>query len=195
MRSSSKKIALFIGVIDGIAFQTNTLALNACVEAARAGEQGRGFAVVATEVRNLAQCSTAAAREIKGLIIDSMLTVEAGSKLVATAGVTIDEVVTSVQKVTDIMTAFASASKELSLGLDQVQTAIAHMDRVMQQNAALVEEATAATVSLSQRADDMVAAVASLDLGEPSSLRTRPVPERVLAARPVPPPPKPSLAA
>ena len=150
--SSSKKIVDIIGVIDGIAFQTNILALNAAVEAARAGEQGRGFAVVATEVRSLAQRSAAAAKEIKGLIGDSVEKVEAGSKLVAQAGSTIQEVVISVQRVTDIMAEITAASSEQSAGIEQVNQAIAQMDQVTQQNAALVEEAAAAAGSMQDQA-------------------------------------------
>ncbi len=154
--SSSKKIADIIGVIDGIAFQTNILALNAAVEAARAGEQGRGFAVVAGEVRNLAQRSAAAAKEIKGLIGDSVEKVEGGSRLVGEAGQTIQEVVASVKRVTDIMAEITAASVEQSSGIEQVNTAITQMDEVTQQNAALVEEAAAAAESLEEQAEHMV---------------------------------------
>ena len=140
---SSKKIADIIGVIDGIAFQTNILALNAAVEAARAGEQGRGFAVVATEVRNLAQRSANAAKEIKGLITDSVSRVDAGTQLVDEAGKTMEEVVTSVKRVTDIISEISAASQEQSSGIEQVNQAITQMDEVTQQNAALVEEAAA----------------------------------------------------
>jgi methyl-accepting chemotaxis protein len=144
INSSASKIADIIGVIDGIAFQTNILALNAAVEAARAGEQGRGFAVVASEVRNLAQRSAAAAKEIKTLIGDSVEKVERGSKLVGQAGVTMDEVVASVKRVTDIMGEIANASAEQSAGIEQVNMSIIEMDSMTQQNAALVEEAAAA---------------------------------------------------
>jgi methyl-accepting chemotaxis protein len=140
IHQSSSKIADIIGVIDGIAFQTNILALNAAVEAARAGEQGRGFAVVATEVRNLAQRS-AAAKEIKGLISDSVEKVEAGNRLVDQAGRTMEDVVSSIKRVAKIMGDISDASREQSSGIEQVSLAINQMDEVTQQNAALVEEA------------------------------------------------------
>jgi methyl-accepting chemotaxis protein len=146
--ASSRKIVDIIGVIDGIAFQTNILALNAAVEAARAGEQGRGFAVVASEVRNLAQRSAGAAKEIKALIGDSVGQVNVGTRLVQQAGTTMHEVVTSVARVTDIMAEITSASREQSVGIEQVNEAIATMDQVTQQNAALVEEAAAAASRL-----------------------------------------------
>jgi methyl-accepting chemotaxis protein len=152
IKDSSRKIADIIGVIDGIAFQTNILALNAAVEAARAGEQGRGFAVVASEVRNLAQRSAGAAKEIKTLIEDSVEQVEVGRKLVDEAGEAMDDIVTSVQLVADIIKGTAEASQEQSAGIDQVNQAVGQMDVITQQNAALVEEAAAAAESLQGQA-------------------------------------------
>ena len=168
--ASSRKIVDIISVIDGIAFQTNILALNAAVEAARAGEQGRGFAVVATEVRSLAQRSAAAAREIKGLIGDSVEKVETGGRLVAQAGATIREVVASVQRVTDIMAEITAASNEQSAGIEQVNQAISQMDQVTQQNAALVEEAAAAAGSMQEQAATLAGVVGAfrLDAGTPA---------------------------
>ncbi|NIE99382.1 HAMP domain-containing protein [Pantoea sp. Acro-805] len=157
---SSKKIADIISVIDGIAFQTNILALNAAVEAARAGEQGRGFAVVAGEVRNLAQRSAQAAKEIKGLIEDSVNRVNSGSQLVGTAGETMNDIVGAVTRVTDIMGEIASASDEQSRGIDQVGLAVTEMDRVTQQNASLVEESAAAAASLEEQASRLSQSVA-----------------------------------
>ncbi len=160
IEASSKKIADIISVIDGIAFQTNILALNAAVEAARAGEQGRGFAVVASEVRTLAQRSSGAAKEIKDLIDDSVQRVAEGSALVHTAGKTMGEVVASVQRVTDIMGEISAASQEQSAGIEQVNQTITQMDETTQQNAALVEEATAAARSLEDQAVQLTEAVA-----------------------------------
>ncbi|MFO0482604.1 MAG: methyl-accepting chemotaxis protein, partial [bacterium] len=147
-------------------FQTNILALNAAVEAARAGEQGRGFAVVASEVRNLAQRSAAAAREIKALIGDSVQKVEGGSKLVGEAGKTIQEVVHQVKRVTDIMAEISAASMEQSSGIEQVNTAVTQMDEVTQQNAALVEEAAAAAESLQEQAEVLADTVSVFRLSE-----------------------------
>ncbi len=156
---SSQKIADITSVIDGIAFQTNILALNAAVEAARAGEQGRGFAVVAGEVRNLASRSAQAAKEIKGLIEDSVSKVEVGSTLVESAGETMGEIVNAVTRVTDIMGEIASASDEQSRGIDQVGLAVAEMDRVTQQNASLVQESAAAAAALEEQASRLTQAV------------------------------------
>ena len=155
IHASSKKIVDIISVIDGIAFQTNILALNAAVEAARAGEQGRGFAVVASEVRNLAQRSAAAAKEIKGLIDDSVGKVDAGSALVGEAGRTMEEIVGSVRRVTDIIGEITAASQEQTSGIEQINQAITQMDQVTQQNAALVEQAAAAAASLQEQAGSL----------------------------------------
>jgi methyl-accepting chemotaxis protein len=165
INSSSKKIVDIISVIDGIAFQTNILALNAAVEAARAGEQGRGFAVVATEVRSLAQRSANAAKEIKGLIGDSVEKVETGARLVADAGDTMEEVVRSVKRVTDIMAEITAASIEQSSGIEQVNQAVSQMDRVTQQNAALVEQAAAAAESMEDQATGLSKTVAIFHTG------------------------------
>ncbi|MFC4931279.1 methyl-accepting chemotaxis protein [Massilia sp. GCM10023247] len=164
IEASSRQVVEIIGVIDGIAFQTNILALNAAVEAARAGEQGRGFAVVATEVRNLAQRSAAAAKEIKALIGDSVDKVGMGSMLVAEAGQTMQQVVDSVRRVTDIVSEISAASAEQSTGIGQVNQAIVQMDATTQQNAALVEEAAAATESLQQQATTLVGLVGQFRL-------------------------------
>jgi len=159
IEESSRKIAEIISVIDGIAFQTNILALNAAVEAARAGEQGRGFAVVATEVRNLAQRSAAAAKEIKGLIDDSVERVGAGSRLVDRAGATMQEVVGSVQSLSTLIREITDASEEQRIGIEQVNEAITQMDQVTQQNAALVEEAAAAANAMQDQAAQLSQAV------------------------------------
>ena len=165
---SSKKIADITSVIDGIAFQTNILALNAAVEAARAGEQGRGFAVVAGEVRNLAQRSAQAAKEIKTLIEASVSRVDAGSLQVATAGETMHDIVNAVVRVTDIMGEIASASDEQSRGIDQIGLAVTEMDRVTQQNASLVQESAAASASLEEQASRLSQAVAVFKIGQPA---------------------------
>ena len=166
INESSRKIVDIISVIDGIAFQTNILALNAAVEAARAGEQGRGFAVVATEVRNLAQRSAAAAKEIKELISASVANVEEGSRLVNDAGQTMGDIVTSIQRVTDIMGEITSASQEQTLGIEQINAAISQMDEVTQQNAALVEEAAAASQSMQEQAANLAEVVAFFKTGQ-----------------------------
>ncbi|WP_051295301.1 methyl-accepting chemotaxis protein [Azonexus hydrophilus] len=179
IQQSSRRIADIIGVIDGIAFQTNILALNAAVEAARAGEQGRGFAVVATEVRNLAQRSAAAAKEIKALIGDSVDKVAVGNRLVETAGTTMAEVVSSIQNVARLMSDISAASREQSSGIEQVGRAINQMDEVTQQNAALVEEAAAAAESLQEQAHRLAQAVAAFSLSP-----TGEIPAPVAARRP-----------
>jgi len=166
INQSSQKIEAIISVIDGIAFQTNILALNAAVEAARAGEQGRGFAVVAGEVRNLAQRSASAAKEIKELISDSVEKTSEGTKLVGNAGNTMKEVVTSVKKLTDIMAEISAASSEQSGGIDQVNIALTQMDQVTQQNAALVEQAAAAAESLMEQSEEMNRAVSIFKLDD-----------------------------
>lgn len=166
INSSSKKISDIIGVIDEIAFQTNLLALNAAVEAARAGEQGRGFAVVAAEVRNLAQRSATAAKEIKSLIKDSVEKVDEGSRLVDASGKTLAEIVGSVKKVSDIIAEIAAASQEQSAGIDQVNKAVMQMDEVTQQNAALVEEAAAASEAMDEQAQGLKKLIAFFKVDE-----------------------------
>jgi methyl-accepting chemotaxis protein len=181
--TSSKKISDIIGVIDGIAFQTNILALNAAVEAARAGDQGRGFAVVASEVRSLAQRSGEAAKEIKTLINDSVETVEIGSKQVGDAGRTMDDIVSQVKRVNDLISEISAATLEQSAGIGQVGDAVAQLDQVTQQNAALVEESAAAAESLKHQADALVKAVAVFRLDD-SQAHEPVVLTRIAAERP-----------
>jgi PAS domain S-box-containing protein len=173
INESARKIEDIISVIDGIAFQTNILALNAAVEAARAGEQGRGFAVVAGEVRNLAQRSASAAKEIKELITDSVSKTTEGTAQVENAGNTMEEIVTSVKRVSDIIAEIAAASNEQSTGIDQVNQAVTSMDEVTQQNAALVEEAAAAAESLVEQANQLNEAVSVFKLGNESKVERR----------------------
>ncbi len=172
---SSKKISDITSVIDGIAFQTNILALNAAVEAARAGEQGRGFAVVAGEVRNLAQRSAQAAKEIKILIEDSVNRIDSGSQLVENAGVTMGEIVNAVTRVTDIMGEIASASEEQSRGIDLVSTAVTEMDQVTQQNATLVEESATAATALEEQAGLLKQAVSVFRIGQNVAALANPI--------------------
>lgn len=175
INQSAKKIEDIIGVIDGIAFQTNILALNAAVEAARAGEQGRGFAVVASEVRTLAQRSANAAKDIKGLISDSVTKVESGNELVNQSGATMSEIVTAIQRVNDIMSEIASASAEQASGIDEINKAVVQMDEMTQQNAALVEEAAAAAESMSSQASQLISRVNFFELGQETKLESAPV--------------------
>ncbi|MBC3920368.1 MCP four helix bundle domain-containing protein [Undibacterium sp. CY18W] len=182
INESSKKIVDIISVIDGIAFQTNILALNAAVEAARAGEQGRGFAVVASEVRNLAQRSASAAKEIKDLISDSVEKVETGSRLVDQAGITMNEVVSSISHVTDIMGELTAAGREQEAGIEQINRAVTEMDTVTQQNAALVEEAAAAAESLKDQAGNLVHLVSTFKLNESHVIAVAAAPVRKSSA-------------
>jgi methyl-accepting chemotaxis protein len=184
INDSSKKISDIISVIDEIAFQTNLLALNAAVEAARAGEQGRGFAVVATEVRSLAGRSATAAKEIKELIQDSVRKVEDGSLLVTQSGQTLEQIVLSVKKVSDIVAEIAAASREQSSGIEQVNKAVMQMDEMTQQNAALVEQATAASQSMADQARDLTKMMDRFQVGEAGSAGRASRSEAVPAARP-----------
>jgi methyl-accepting chemotaxis protein len=170
---SSRRISEIIGVIDGIAFQTNILALNAAVEAARAGEQGRGFAVVAGEVRTLAQRSSAASKEIRQLILDSVAKVDAGSELADGAGQAMEAIVASVRRAEVLMRDIASSSQEQSLGITQVNQAIAQMDDATQQNAALVEEAAAAAAALQEQARELDAIVGTFKLASGAAPASR----------------------
>lgn len=203
INESSQKISDIIGVIDGIAFQTNILALNAAVEAARAGDQGRGFAVVASEVRTLAQRSANAAKDIKGLISDSVKKIESGNTLVNKSGNTMKEIVTAIKRVNDIMAEIAAASNEQSVGIEQISTAVSQMDEMTQQNAALVEEAAAAAESLQSQADQLTQRVAMFRLSNEqeevhltkstarlSSARTPAKPAARIAAKPAASPKK-----
>jgi methyl-accepting chemotaxis protein len=197
INESSSKMADIIGVIDGIAFQTNILALNAAVEAARAGEQGRGFAVVASEVRTLAQRSATAAKEIKQLIDESVSKVGAGARQVDEAGVTMREIVASIQRVTDIMADIQAASHEQTTGIEQINQAIVQMDQVTQQNAALVEESAAASEALQEQARKLSELVSIFRLAQGAAPRIVATPAAHPAAKPAPKPalklPKPGV--
>ena len=195
IQHSSQKISDIIGTIDGIAFQTNILALNAAVEAARAGEQGRGFAVVAGEVRNLAQRSAEAAKEIKGLINASVERVEQGTQLVDQAGHTMQEVVQSIQRVTDIVGEISSASQEQNAGVNQVSEAVSNMDQATQQNAALVEESASAAASLRTQADQLLQAVSVFRIDGGTAARFTPLTPLASAPTPAARPPAPAAAA
>lgn len=174
IKDGSRKMSEIISVIDGIAFQTNILALNAAVEAARAGEQGRGFAVVATEVRSLAQRSASAAKEIKSLIESSVESINTGSELADKAGTSMEEIVASIKKVTDIIGEISAASEEQSAGIEQINQAVSQMDQVTQQNAALVEESAAAAESLQSQAEELEASVSTFQLDERATKARRP---------------------
>jgi methyl-accepting chemotaxis protein len=193
IKDSSRKIVDIIGVIDSIAFQTNILALNAAVEAARAGEQGRGFAVVASEVRNLAQRSAGAAKEIKALIDASVERVDTGARLVDEAGATMEEIVTSVKHVADIMSEITAASDEQSAGIEQVHRAITQMDEITQQNAALVEQAAAAAQSMQDQAQTLSKAVQVFRLAH-SAGTSLAAPRKPVAAQQAKPVKKPMAA-
>jgi methyl-accepting chemotaxis protein len=193
INESARKIADIISVIDGIAFQTNILALNAAVEAARAGEQGRGFAVVAAEVRNLAQRSASAAKEIKALITDSVDKVDSGNELVKEAGATMQDIVQAIKRVTDLMAEIAAASEEQSAGIEQINSAVTQMDETTQQNAALVEQASAAAESLREQSEHLARSVSAFTLADgadgiekPATASVRALPKKTAPSTPLP---------